>query len=78
MEINMEKLLVDIVIMVLLYYTFKHITMSGGYMVRGAVPWNNRLYGKANSRSNKRVPLPYPQLYGNGPKVPNGTPGWLI
>ena len=79
MQINMEKLLVGVVILVLLYYTFKHIMLSKNvYVVKPSVPWNNKLYGKANSRRNKRIPLPYPQLSGNGPSVPNGAPGWLI
>jgi hypothetical protein len=79
MEINLEKLLVGVVILVLLYYTLKHISLSSNvYTIKPSVPWNNKLYGKANSRRNKRIPLPYPQLTGKGPRVPNGAPGWLI
>ena len=78
MKLELEQLLVGIVILILLYYTFKHITLSGPRGVRPSLPWNNVLYGRANSRSNKRVPLPYPHLTGNGPRVPQGAPGWLI
>ena len=76
MKIDMEKLFVGIVILILLYYTFKHISVSSRvvYNVRPSVPWNNVLYGKANSRRNKRVPLQYPQLAGKGPSVPRGAP----
>ena len=79
MKLELEQLLVGIVILILLYYTFKHISVSSKvYNVRPSVPWNNVLYGKANSRRNKRVPLPYPHLTGNGPRVPQGAPEWLI
>jgi hypothetical protein len=80
MKIDMEQLFVGIVILILLYYTFKYISGASGsvYKVRPSVPWNNVLYGKANSRHNKRVPLQYPQLAGRGPSVPRGAPGWLI
>ena len=78
MKLELEQLLVGIVILVLLYYTFKHITLSRSYRVRPSLPWNNVLYGKANSRRNKRVPLPYPHLTGKGPRVPQGAPEWLI
>jgi hypothetical protein len=43
------------------------------YNTRPYVGWNNVLYGKAS-----RTPIPYPHLVGDGPKVPSGTPGWLI
>ena len=72
----MEQLFVGIIILVLLYYTFRHISRSN-YRVRPSVPWNNVLYGKANSRKNKREPLPYPQLTGKGRSVPRGAPEWL-
>ena len=78
MKLELEQLLVGIVILVLLYYTFKHITLSRSYRVRPSLPWNNVLYGKANSRRNKGIPLPYPHLTGKGHRVPQGTPGWLI
>ena len=78
MKLELEQLLVGIVILILLYYTFKHITLSRPRGVRPSVPCNNVVYGRANSRSNKRVPLPYPHLTGNGPRVPQGAPGWLI
>ena len=78
MKLELEQLLVGIVILILLYYTFKHITLSRPRGVRPSVPWNNVLYGKANSRRNKRVPLPYPHLTGKGPRVPQGAPEWLL
>lgn len=79
MKINVEQLFVGIVILILLYYTFKHISGASmpNYRVSPSLPWNNVLYGKANSRQNKRVPLPYPHLTGKGPKVPRGAPSWL-
>ena len=80
MKIDVEQLFVGIVILILLYYTFKHISGASMpvYHVRPSVPWNNVLYGKANSRRNKRIPLSYPQLAGKGPSVPHGAPEWLI
>ena len=80
MKIDMEQLFVGIVILILLYYTFKFISgaSASNYRVRPSVPWNNVLYGKANSRRNKRIPLPYPHLTGKGPNVPRGAPEWLI
>jgi len=80
MKIDMEQLFVGIVILILLYYTFKHISGASrsSYRVRPSVPWNNVLYGKANSRQNKRIPLPYPHLTGKGPRVPHDAPEWLI
>ena len=78
MKLELEQLLVGIVILVLLYYTFKHITLSGSYGVRPSLPWNNVLYGKANSRRNKRIPLPYSHLTGKGPRVPGSAPEWLL
>ena len=78
MKLELEQLLVGIVILVLLYYTFKHITLSGPHGVRPSLPWNNVLYGKANSRHNKRVPLPYPHLTGSDSKIPQGAPEWLL
>jgi hypothetical protein len=80
MKIDMEQLFVGIVILILLYYTFKFISGASApnYGVRPSVPWNNVLYGKANSRRNKRIPLPYPHLTGKGPNVPRGAPEWLI
>ena len=79
MKIDMEKLFVGIVILILLYYTFKHISGASmpHYRVLPSVPWNNVLYGKANSRKNKRVPLQYPNLTSGGPSVPRGAPEWL-
>jgi len=79
MKIDMEKLFVGIVILILLYYTFKHISGASrsNYRVSPSVPWNNVLYGKANSRKNKRVPLQYPNLTSGGKSVPRGAPGWL-
>lgn len=76
----MEKLFVGIVILILMYYTFKYISGSSRsvYRVRPSVPRNNVLYGKANSRRDKRIPLPYPHLTGKGPRVPHGAPEWLI
>jgi hypothetical protein len=80
MNIDMEKLFVGIVILILMYYTFKYISGSSRsfYRVSPSVPRNNVLYGKANSRRDKRIPLPYPHLSGNGPKIPRGAPEWLI
>ena len=80
MKIDMEQLFVGIVILILLYYTFKFISGASvpNYRVRPSVPWNNVLYGKANSRRDKRIPLPYPHLTGKGPKIPRGAPEWLI
>ena len=80
MKIDMEQLFVGVVILILLYYTFKHISGASKpvYRVRPSVPWNNVLYGKANSRRDKRHSLPYPHLTGGGPKVPHGAPEWLI
>ena len=80
MKLELEQLLIGIVILVLLYYTFKHISILSRnvYKVRPSVPWNNVLYGKANSRRNKRIPLPYPHLTGKGHRVPQGAPEWLI
>ena len=80
MKINVEELFVGIVILILLYYTLKYIsgTSRSVYHVMPSVPWNNVLYGKANSRKDKIIPLPYPHLTGKGPKVPHGAPEWLI
>tara|TARA_B100000575_G_C22632680_1_gene390978 strand:+ start:126 stop:368 length:243 start_codon:yes stop_codon:yes gene_type:complete len=80
MKLDSEKLLVGIVILILLYYAFKHINFASRprYFVRPSLPWNNVLYGKANSRRDKRIPLPYPHLTGNGPSVPQGAPEWLL
>ena len=80
MKIDMEQLFVGIVILILLYYTFKHISGASKpvYRVLPSVSWNNVLYGKANSRPDKRHPLPYPHLTGKGSRVPHGAPEWLI
>ena len=43
------------------------------YNTRPYVGWNNVLYGKSS-----RKPIPYPHLVGDGPKVPSGSPEWLI
>jgi hypothetical protein len=43
------------------------------YNVKPYVQRNNVLYGKASRR-----PIPYPHLVGDGPKVPSGSPEWLI
>ncbi len=80
MKIDVQQLFVGILILILMYYALHSISGVSRpiYKVRPSVPWNNVLYGKANSRKNKKIPLPYPQLTGRGPKVPHGAPEWLI
>ena len=65
------------ILLAIFYFSMNRINLHSRptyvYNTRPYVGWNNVLYGKASSK-----PIPYPHLVGDGPKVPSGTPGWLI
>jgi len=78
-----EKLFKYIVIIVVTYYV---LTYLARFLHRGGPPpvlvkydpYLDRvdgLYGRARPGP---IPQPYPNLYAPGPKVPFGSPGWIL
>ena len=65
------------ILFAIFYFSMRRINTTNRptfiYKVNPYVGWNNVLYGKAS-----RKPIPYPHLVSDGPKIPSGTPGWLI
>ena len=68
MNIEANHLLLLLLIVFLAYFFYnKSLSKPQNivYNVHRSLPWKRNLYSRANSRKNKKIPLPYPSLTGN-------------
>jgi len=70
-----------LILLVLGYFLYRHFMMPPIHSAPIVVkydPYLDRVDGVYGRASANGIPMPYPHLTGPGPKMPYGSPEWII